>query len=317
MSACKKADASVGDRNIDWDDFRYVQAVAEAGSVRGAGALLGVHGSTVARRLDQLEQRVATRLFARTPHGMELTLAGAEVIDTLHRVAGELERVERRLQNQGPEPAGTLRLALPRPLAVHLVIPSLPRLYHRHPDIELLLLTTSPLQQLHSGAADVAVCLTDEPPQELIGRPLGPVMASAYGSRPPSPDASHRGAPPGARWMGPDDPASLSAIVRARYFPTLPLGLRIEDPELLVGALQAGLGLGLLSCYLGDVVPGLARVGAVGPMREGEAWLFTRPESRGLARIQALSTFLQEVFASHRQALEGTVPLHEKLDESA
>ncbi|MFU8817568.1 MAG: LysR family transcriptional regulator [Pseudomonadales bacterium] len=293
--------------SFDWDDFRYVQAVARAGTVRGAAELLGVHGSTVARRLDQLEQRVGTRLFARAASGMEMTSAGAEVIDALHLVAAELERVQRRLLSQGPESSGAVRLGLPRHLAVHLLIPELHGFWARHPDIELRLLTAPALQQLQSGAADLAICLTGEPPQDLIGRSLGKLMACPY---------RLRAASDGNRWVGSDAPASLSAIVHARSFSKLPLGLLLDDPELVAPALQAGLGVGLLSCYLGDALPELERVGAVGPVAEGEVWLLSRPESRGLARIQAVSAFLQDTFSSHRHALEGSDP-SEKLHESA
>jgi DNA-binding transcriptional LysR family regulator len=283
---------------MDWDDFRYLQAVAQTGSVRGAGELLQVHGSTVTRRLDQLEQRIGAKLFARTPHGMEMTAAAAGVMDCLDHVAAELARVERSLQSDGPAPSGAVGLAMPRMLAAKLVIPNLGVLYRRHPDLEVALSAEAPMQQLRNGAVDIAVCVTDEPAQDLIGRPLGPVMACPYG-------ASGRPHIEPPRWVGPDHPGSLAATVRARYFPTLRQGLRLDDPDLLVETLLAGFGVGVLPCFVGDATPGLARVDEAVPLREGELWLFTRPESRGVARIQALSAFLQETFVSHRPALEG------------
>jgi DNA-binding transcriptional LysR family regulator len=289
---------------LDWDDFRYLQAVAKTGSVRSAGELLQVHGSTVARRLDQLEQRIGARLFARTSHGMEMTAAAAGVVDALQRVAVELEQVERHLQSEGTA-TGPVSVALPRAMARHMVIPSLPDLYRLHPDIEVAVRTEPAMQLLQTGAVDIALCVTDDPRQELIGRPLGAAMACTYAA-PGYLDGLAAGADsPNARWVGPIDPGSLSATVRARYFPTLPQGLQVQDPELQAVALMAGLGVGLLSCYVGDAVPGLMRAGRVEPLREGEVWLFTRPESRGVARIQAVSAFLQRVLVDHRQALEG------------
>ena len=38
--------------DMDWDDFRFVHTLARAGTVRQAGIMLGVHASTVVRRLD-------------------------------------------------------------------------------------------------------------------------------------------------------------------------------------------------------------------------------------------------------------------------
>jgi DNA-binding transcriptional LysR family regulator len=283
---------------MDWDDFRFLQAIAQTGSVRGAGELLQVHGSTVTRRLDQLEQRVGAKLFARTPHGMEMTAAAAGVVAALDHVAAELERVDRSLQSEGPAPSGAVALAMPRMLASRLLIPSLEEFCLRHPEIELVLSAEAPLQQLRNGAVDIALCVTDEPAQDLIGRPLGPMLACPYGASALA-DSEPR------RWVGPDQPGSLAATVRARYFPTLPHGLRLDDADLLVDALLAGLGVGLLPCYVGDATPGLARVGEAAPLREGELWLFIRSESRGIARIQAVSAYLQEIFVNHRPALEG------------
>jgi DNA-binding transcriptional LysR family regulator len=285
---------------MDWDDFRYLRAVAQTGSVRSAGQLLCVHGSTVARRLAQLEQRLGAKLFARTAQGMELTPVAAGVLDKLQQVAAELEQVERSLQRDSaaPEP---VRLALPRDLALRLVIPNLPDLYGHHPDLEVALQMGSAIQQLQEASADVAVCLTDDPPQDLVGRRLGSVMACPYAvpaclSRLDAPAS-------GPCWVGPDHPGSLSATVRARYFPRLRQGLRLEDADLSAAALLAGLGVGLLPCHIGDSLDGLVRAGE--PVRAGEVWLLTRPESRGDSRIHSLSAFLQEVFVRARRALEG------------
>lgn len=286
---------------MDWDDFKFVQAVAQTGSVRGAGELLRVHGSTVARHLDSLERRVGTRLFARTPRGMEITPAGAEVIEALDRVAADLDQVERSLRARRARTEGPVVLAAPAALAGELLVPALPALFAEQGDLELEITTAPAAELLARGEADMALWLTDDPPEDLIGRPLGQVMTCAYAA------VDHPGHPheaPG-RWVGSSDPASLSARVRVRYFPDLPLGLKLEDTHLRAAALAAGLGVGLLPCLLGDARSGLVRAGGMEPVRQGEVWLFTRPDSRGLVRIQIVSAFLQELFNRHRNALEG------------
>ena len=288
---------------MDWDDFKYVQAVAQTGSVRAAGERLRVHGSTVARHLDQLERRVGTRLFARTPRGMEITPAGAEVIEALDRVAGELDQVERSLKSRGPLLRGPVTLGVTPALAGELLIPLLGELFATEPELELAITTEPALTKLLQGEADMALWLTDDPPEDLIGRPLGQVMACAYGA-PAYLDGLQAGTASG-RWVGGADPASLSARVRMRHFAELPLGLRVDDVNLRATALAAGLGVGLLPCHLGDRRADLQRAGGMEPVRQGEVWLFIRPEVRGVARIQALSGFLQTLFNQRRAALEG------------
>jgi DNA-binding transcriptional LysR family regulator len=63
---------------LSWDDFRYVKAIAEARSLAGAGAQLGINHSTVFRRLDQIEQHLGSRLFERGRAGYAFTPCGAE-----------------------------------------------------------------------------------------------------------------------------------------------------------------------------------------------------------------------------------------------
>lgn len=291
------------EQQIDWDDFKFVQAVARAGSVRGAGELLRVHGSTVARHLDQLERRVGQRLFARTRRGMEITPAGAEVIEVLDRVAGELEQVERRLRSRGPRLDGHVGLAFSPVLGGHLVVPHLGDLLGQT-GINVTLSAAPPLAALQAGAVDLALLVTDDPPGDLIGRPLGAVMCCAYGSA-ACLRRLDRGEP--VNWVGQSDPESLSVRVHAQHFAALPPALDIEDVGLRMAALKAGLGIGLLPCLVADHVPELRRAGAMQPLVAGEAWLFFRPESRGVPVLQAVSSFLRNLFDRHRDRLEGRV----------
>lgn len=289
---------------MDWDDFKFVQAVAQTGSVRGAGGLLRVHGSTVVRRLDQLEQRLGTRLFVRTPGGMQITPAGAEVIGALDRVAGELEAVERRLSARGGVPLGPVVLAADAALAAEFLLAELPSLFEAHDDLQLTVTVAAAMEKLQRGEADMVLTVTDDPPGELIGRPLGVVRVCAY--------QAAAGSPAAPRWVGSADLESLSARLRASHFPALPLGPVVEDPPLRARALETGLGVGLLPCYLGDAHPQLVRAGTMEPVAEGQVWLFTRPDSRGLSNIRVLSEFLQNLFAEQRGRLSGTRQPHEE-----
>jgi DNA-binding transcriptional LysR family regulator len=290
---------------VDWDDFKFVQAVARAGSVRGAGEQLQVHPSTVTRHLEQLEQRLATRLFSRTRSGMEITPAGAAVIEALDRVAAELEQVERRLQARGGELSGAVRLAAPVPLATHLLVPGLDGFLRSYPDIELAVDTAPALEQLQRGQADLALALTDDPPGDLVGRALGPVMGCVYGAGRYLSAASQRTGALTGRWVGSSDPASVAGRVRARHFPEWQPLNWVDQDEVTLAALRSGLGIGLLPCYLGDSCPTLNRIPDQAPLPLGELWLLSRPESRGVARIQVLAEYLQRLFSGLGQRLIG------------
>ena len=60
-------------KNLAWDDFWLVNAIADARSLPGAAVLLGINHSTVFRRLGQIEEALGVTLFERHRSGYALT----------------------------------------------------------------------------------------------------------------------------------------------------------------------------------------------------------------------------------------------------
>ena len=69
-----------GSAALDWDDLRFVLAVARDAGLTGAARSLGVNQSTVFRRLNSLEEKLGVRLFERLPGGYRPTDTGARVV---------------------------------------------------------------------------------------------------------------------------------------------------------------------------------------------------------------------------------------------
>ena len=71
-----------------WDDFRYVKAIADTGTLAGAAAELVVNHSTVFRKLSQIEKQLGSRLFERSRvGGYALTPCGEEMVRLAERMA--------------------------------------------------------------------------------------------------------------------------------------------------------------------------------------------------------------------------------------
>src|SRR5215831_21250451 len=64
----------------NWDDIRVFLALEREGTLLGAGKVLHVNHTTVARRLKALEEDLGTRLLDQTPDGYVLTPAGESIV---------------------------------------------------------------------------------------------------------------------------------------------------------------------------------------------------------------------------------------------
>src|SRR3712207_7391952 len=115
--------ASMPSRLIDWEDLRYVLAVADASSLASAARGLGVNHTTVLRRVNAFEERLGLRLFDRLPTGYALTAGGEELLAAARRMAETVTELERKLSGQDLRLEGTLRVTTTDTLMASLLPP--------------------------------------------------------------------------------------------------------------------------------------------------------------------------------------------------
>ncbi len=65
---------------LPWNDLQDFLAVARAGQIARAAALVGVDATTIGRRLRRLEARLGRTLFEQTRGGQVLTEAGEALL---------------------------------------------------------------------------------------------------------------------------------------------------------------------------------------------------------------------------------------------
>lgn len=287
---------------IAWDDFRLVKAVADEGSLPAAAETLGLNHSTVFRRLKQVERAVGHALFERHRNGYVPTPAGEEMLATATLMADGIAEFDRRVAGREMAPSGEVRLTTSDTLLVHLVMPMLGRFRRRYPQISLDLVIANPGLNLSRRDADVALRATDSPPETLVGRRLARLAWATYG-------------PANA---GRDGPSTF--VTLGETFANLPIGRRLTaavPPERiacrintvlgLAEAIEAGIGIGHLPCFIGDVRPGLVRIAGQGEVVSGDLWLLTHPDLRHVPRVRALMDALAREIGGVRTLLEGGV----------
>jgi DNA-binding transcriptional LysR family regulator len=72
----------------------------------------------------------------------------------------------------------------------------------------------------------------------------------------------------------------------------------------LTQSIAAGVGLGVLPCFLGDAQPTLRRVFAR-PLGSADVWLVVHPDLQRVARVRAVIDFLTEAISLHAETLAG------------
>ncbi|MBM2576077.1 LysR family transcriptional regulator [Jannaschia sp. Os4] len=284
------------DRPLDWDGVQTLIAVARARSVRGAAGALGVHHTTVGRRIDALEARIGARLFDRRPDGWALTAAGEEVAAAGRGFDDALTAARRRVEGRDAAPAGTVTITVAEPLFVHAIAPRLPEMATAHPGLDLRFDTAFDLRDLARREADVAVRMDNNPPDALVGKRLFPYREAAYAA------PGHLDGP-APRWLGwaPGD----DGWVAGTDLPRLPVWGAFPTLGAQVAAARAGLGVALLPCLIGDAAEGLARATDRPPRPSRDIWLLTHPDLRATARVRAAMGFLERAIRDARPAIEG------------
>ena len=274
---------------MDWDDVRYFLALARTCSVRAAGTSLGVSHSTVARRVEALEERLAVRLFDRNRDGYVLTVAGHEMVSGAERVEREMAALERGLVGKDARLAGPIRVTCTDPFIARLLLEALVPLCALHPGIELFFDADSRNLDLSKREADIAVRavgLSMLPPEHLIGKRLAPIVVCSYAARAhvDKLDPERGGV---LRWLGSHLRGVTEELVARSSYPDTPIWGTFDSMEVTLEAARAGLGAVMLPTYACDPDPSLVRLVKPDRRHLADFWLLSHGDLRDNARLRA------------------------------
>lgn len=295
---------------MDWDDIKIFLALMRTGTVRAAAEKLGISHSTVARRIEAMEQKLAVRLFDRLPSGYVVTPVGEDMLKVAEHVETELGGLERRILGHDHKLVGRIKVTMVDALAVGLLMPHLSEFTEKYPEIDLEIDVTYDAADLSNREADVALRFAQNPPELLIGRRLLTCATAAYATgdyldrhdldNPDSLDNWGR-----ARWIGFGPQRPQPDWVKKSLFPTLPVKGQLVSLMVQLEACKNGMGIGMLPCFLADPDPNLHRLSSPVQVPNFDLWLLTHPDTRTNARIRVFKDFITSAILSHRPLLEG------------
>ena len=289
---------------MDWDDIRVFLALIRTGTIRAAAERLKVSHSTVARRIDALEKRLSTRLFERMPTGYALTPVGEDMLRVAETVEDELHGLARRIEGHDNRLSGRLCVTMVDALATNLLMPHLAEFTERYPDIDLEVPVSYVAADLDRREADVALRFARNPPEHLVGRHLLTCATAAYASHDYL-NGHDLQNPASARWIGFGAPDPYPKWVKKSAYPDIPAKGQFVSLLVQLAACQAGMGVAMLPCFLGEAAPSLRRLSPARPDPFFELWILTHSDMRANVRIRVFSEFIIAAVLSHRAVLEG------------
>jgi DNA-binding transcriptional LysR family regulator len=298
-------------KSLAWDDLRLIKSIAEARSLPAAADLLGVNHSTVFRRLGQLEEVLDTKLFERHRAGYTLTAVGEEMVELAQKVDDEITAFTRKLAGREIAPAGELRVTTNDSLLIHLLTPLFARFRRQCHDVRLDVVLANQELNLSKRDADVAIRATDNPPENLVGRRAATIAWALYGSAAavPEPEVIAPENLYERDWVSlGDNFATFKAVkfVQEHVAPER-VGYKVNTVLGVAEAIEQGLGIGHLPCFIGDARPGLVRLGAPVPEFATGLWLLTHPDLRHSPRVRVFLDFLAAEIGKQRKLIEGAI----------
>ena len=157
-----------------WDDLAYFILLVEKQTLTACADKIGVQHSTVARRIEHLEQVLGIKLFDRIGKRYTLTQEGELLYTQAIEVQKEITVFERMAIDQNAM-QGKVTISAPPVWANEVLMPNLPSVRQQYPDIVLEIRGEVDMSNLHQREADIALRLHRPTQEDLIIRTLGDV----------------------------------------------------------------------------------------------------------------------------------------------
>ena len=148
-------------------------AVAEQASFAKAARQLGVSRSTLSETIRNLEEKLGVRLLNRTTRSVAMTEVGERLLAELRPALEGFRAAVDSIGAFRDQPAGHLRLTVPRPAAKQVLEPIVADFLKAHPAITLEVVTDSALTDIVRDRFDAGIRPGHRVEQDMIALRVG------------------------------------------------------------------------------------------------------------------------------------------------
>ena len=156
-----------------FDAMRAFVQVVESGSYTKAALQLNLHKATVSQQIQQLEDKLGTRLLTRTTRSVTPTEEGMRYYEHACTILQQVDEVESQLRKGNSAPAGHLRIDVPVAMGRLVFAPEIRGFLERFPKITIELGCTDRAVDLVQEGVDCALRGGQLPDSRLSARRVG------------------------------------------------------------------------------------------------------------------------------------------------
>ena len=269
--------------NSNWDDIRFVLAVAEKGSLNAAAKSLGVTHVTVMRRVAAFEERYGQKVFRKSAGGYSVLPEAEPVLAVARSVEDAVLSVERTIHGTQRELAGSVRIASTDSFCQKLLPNIVTRVSQTYPKLKIVLLSANSYHDMSRLAADLVVRPTNKLEDGLTGVFAGDLSFRLYSTKPIS-----------DRWIGMCGNLlrTKAADWMSKNVPKDKIDHESDSFLVLQEMASAGIGMTFLPSFLGDNDPRLERVPSGPTSLAVPVWVASQEEVFDNARFRAVREIL-------------------------
>lgn len=158
--------------NLDLKSLALFVRISELGKIGRAGEEFGLSTTNASQRIQQLESEVGVRLFHRSTRVVTLTQDGEVFLQHARRILDDVEETRNVFKGDADKIQGKLRLTVSSSYGRIYIVPFIPELIERYPDLEIEIDFSDKMVDVIEEGFDVAFRIGDLPSSSLLARSL-------------------------------------------------------------------------------------------------------------------------------------------------
>ena len=277
--------------SLDWTLIQSFLTVAETGSLSAAARKLGQSQPTLGRHIKSIELTLGVELFRRVPRGLQLTLAGLEILDHAKIMQQAAARLRLAAEGQADVLRGTVRITASVVMS-HFILPAIiSDMRIELPEVDIELVPSDATENLIFREADIAIRMyrptqLDVITRHIVDQPIGLYASREYLNRVGRPNRTAELLKMDFVGLDKNDlmiraMGDIGLQVDRDFFP-----VRCDDQAAHWRLVCAGCGLGGMQTKIADAEPLVERIPTEFDLPTLPVWLAAPDALRSNARIR-------------------------------